>query len=387
MERSNIKKYIIISIAIMFVISMFYQFGRNGSRDETASVANMTTGTAAAICRISGFASEVVIQPWNNETIAIARSLKDQGQIDYINTDGTKGFLILSQKSNISMVRNAYLEQDVSILAQASCLISGLVNFTFANGTKSQQAPGIIRMYLDPFSQVGEEINVDLVADISESGIEHMIADPVARTEQGKVDSIVQCIDYYLVVASIDWENRSINVTEISKELGINETSLQYNRNDAVLFSPPLNGTQLEEIRNLIDSQTISYVTQIASTGMTSNSTDKQEIIGLLSTYGIEPTFQQSQLNIYTDSKERLDNVLSYAASKGSVISTQKRCTLTMKNIALANGREVYLPYGVRTLQYYVPVDTIPENGTATVTLNLETVGRVAKSAEFVKME
>ena len=387
MAKFNMKQYLIIFITLMFVISMFYQFGKTGNENEIPAQANTTAGTAFATCRISAFASEVIVQPWNNQTMEIAKDLKAQGHLDYINTDGTKGFLILSQRSDLNEVRNAYIDSDATVLAQASCLISGMVNFTFANGTKSPQAPGVIRMYLDPFSQVGDEIDVDLIADIRESEIAYMVADPVSRTETASANATVQCTDYYAVVGAIDWENRGLNIAEASEAIGINESSIQYTRNDAVLFLPELNQTQINEIQDKMGAGEIDYITQIVAAGMLANSTDKQKIVDLISEYGIEPTFQKSQINVYVNSSEMLDAAKEYIGQNGELLSTQKGCLISLENTASAGSKQIYIPSDIRGIQYYVPVDSIPDDGNAIVAVSVETIGRIAQSLEFIGMQ
>ena len=386
MEKGDMKKYIIIFIAVMFVISMFYNFRRAGT-GTTAIEKNTTTGMATASCKISAFGSEVIVQPWNNQTIAIAKELKDAGYLDYINTDGKKGFLILSSKSNITRVRYAYLDTDATVLVQTSCLVNGLVNFTMANGSKSQQAPGVLRMYLDPFSQIGDEIDVDLTADMSNFEIQSVISTPIARSGQGTANAAMQCFDYYVIVGSIDWENKDLNFSEISSLLNISESNINYTRSDIVVFDRQLNQAELEEIKKDINSSGMGYVAQVIKQGMLANTTEKRAIADLLSKYGINGSFQPSEIVVYADSKEKFNGAVEYFQTKGRIVSEQKACAMKTAMLATLNGTEVYIPSGMRTIEYYVPMERIPKNDSATIIVNLETIGRIASSVQFVNVQ
>jgi len=386
MKQGELKKYIIIFIAIMFVISMFYSF-KNTTIQTNEPTANTTTGTAVATCRISAFGSEVIVQPWDNQTIAIAKGLKDGGYLDYINTDGKKGFLILSSKSNLTDVRYAYLATDATVLVQASCLVNGLVNFTMANGSSSQQAPGVLRMYLDPFSQVGDEIDIDMTADIDESGIQSMVANPVPRTGQGTTDAAMQCFDYYVVVGGVSWENKDLNLTEVSSLLNISESNINYSRNDIIVFNKQLNQTQLEEMRADINSSGMTYITQVIDQGMLANTTEKQAIVDLLGKYGVNGSFQPSEIVIYADTKEKFNSAVEYFQAKGTIVSEQKACTMKTAMFATLNGTEMYIPSDLRKVEYYVPIERISKNDTATIIVNLETTGRIVSSLTFVNVQ
>ncbi|MEM3654692.1 MAG: hypothetical protein QXO60_02050, partial [Candidatus Micrarchaeia archaeon] len=63
MERKEMIRYIVAFIALMFIISMFYNFTRTPTIREIVS--NISQGKAAATCKIAGYGNEIIIQPWN----------------------------------------------------------------------------------------------------------------------------------------------------------------------------------------------------------------------------------------------------------------------------------------------------------------------------------
>lgn len=378
MERKEMIQYIVAFIAIMFVISMFYNFTRTPA--STNKVINISTGTATTKCKILGYGTEAIIQPWNNRTTEIAKELKNNGTIDYINILGNKGVLVFSSKSNIQDIRNAYINENVDVLAQASCNVNGMVEFSLENGSVSKQAPGNIRIYLDPFSQVGEEIDVDLIAQISDSGIEYMSAQPFTRTADGSATAKLKCYDIYALVGNIKWENRNLNLSEL-KEIGINESNINYTKNDAVMFSRELNETERKEIEMKLNESRNNAT--VFSKGLITNSQDKEALTNILLASNITPSFPDSYLIVFTYGEKRPE-IEDYIHNHGDLTKIQKGCDIILDTIGMRkDGKPVYIKESLRKLNYYLDQDRINENETVGINVRYELIGMVVESVEF----
>lgn len=369
-------KYLVAFIAFMFVLSMFYNFSR--APQTTTQEVNLSRGSASATCKIAGYGTEVFIQPWTNKTAEIAKKLKEEGYLDYINVKGDTGVLVFSAKSNIDKIREAYLDEDVEVYSQSACVVNGFVNFTLENGSTVQQAPGSLRIYLDPFNRIGEEIDVDLVADISQNGIETMYANPYSRSDQGQVNASFICSDNYNILGSINWENRELNLSE----LNISTDSINYTKNDAVLFSRELNQSEIDEIKQYLNSSNISSI-QIYPKGLIVSTANKELVENIMNNYNVNLSFGKSQIMVMAD-KDSRDRIEEYINSKGSVYKVQKGCEIKTENIGKrADGTPIFIPATLRTMLYYVNIDEIPQDK-ALIVVNLELIGMIATSVEFV---
>ncbi len=381
MERKEMVRYIVAFIALMFIISMFYNFTRTPTSHETVS--NISQGKGTATCKIAGYGTEIIIQPWNENTQKVARELKDAGYIDYMNAVGNKGVLVYSSKSNMEKIRNAYINEDVEVLAQSSCTINGLVSFYLQNGSESKQAPGNIRLYLDPFSKVGEEIDVDLVAYISDKGIESISAEPITRTAGGVVNASFACYDLYAIVGKIRWEDRNLNTSEIIA-LGINSSDINYTKNDAVTFSRDLNQTEINEFNAKLNETGINAT--VYAKGIITESLDRQKIESIASGYNVSLVFPDSYLILFSEDANR-DKVEEFIAKHGSVFKIQKGCVLIAEKIGeRSDGAPVYIPEKLRQMRYYIDLDRIPESNIGEVNVRFELLGMAAEYMEFVSV-
>ncbi|MEM4589787.1 MAG: hypothetical protein QXK21_00775 [Candidatus Micrarchaeia archaeon] len=381
MERKEMVRYIVVFIALMFIISMFYNFTRTPTSHETIS--NISQGKATATCKIAGYGNEIIIQPWNENTQKIASELKNAGYIDYINIVGNKGVLVYSSKLNIEKIRNAYINEDVDILAQSSCTINGLVSFYLQNGSETKQAPGNIRLYLDPFSRVGEEIDVDLVAYISDKGIESISAEPITRTADGIVTASFACYDLYAIVGKIRWEDRNLNMDEII-ELGINSSDINYTKNDAITFNRDLNQTEINEFNSKLNEKGINAT--VYTKGIITDSFDRQKIESIASDYNLSLTFSDSYLILFSNNANK-NKVEEFINKHGSVFKVQKACLLITEKIGeRSDGTPIYIPEKLRRMQYYIDLNSIPENNTGNLNVKFELMGMTAQYMEFVSV-
>jgi len=384
MDRSDLLKLLVVFIAVIFVLSMFSQFGKgNISGTTTGNLTSTTIGIGSARCRIVAFSSEMTVDPWTNTTAAIAESLKAQKKIDYMNIIGKRGILILPSGGNISEVRAAFADISASTTTDASCSVTGLVNFTLQNGTAQPQAPGSVRLSLDPFSQVGDELNLDITADIGDAGITNMKVATVPDVTESATTASFECSSDYHVEANIAWESRELNMSAIASDLNVSTNAINYRKNDVVTFSRLLNDSEVESIK----AKNLSYVYTVLMPGLQANTTDKSLITSLLSEYSnVTPVFQPSPITIDVGSELAMVDVMNLLNSKGGqVISTQRGCTLIITKIMEVNGKQMLVSSDARKMDYFLNTADVPDGtGNLSIFGNASYVGRIVTSFDMI---
>lgn len=385
MDRSDLIKLLVTFIAVIFVLSMFSQFGKGGTLGTGGTINGTTTviGRGFAMCKIAALSTEITITPWTNETAAIADSLKAQNKIDYTNVIGNRGVLILPNGANISDVRAAFADIGSSITADASCSVVGIVNFTLQNGSIQPQAPGSIEMSLDPFSRVGDKLNLDITADIGDAGITNMKVTTIPDTTEITVNASAECSDVYHIEGLINWENRELNTSAMISGLNISTNNINYTKNDIVTFSRPLNSSELD----IIKAKNASYVYNLLPQGLQTNTTDKSMISSLLSGYdNVTPTFQPSPITIDVDSASAMTDAVGLISSSGGTVTSQQRgCTLTIAKMMDVNGEEMLVSPSVRQMNYFMDIADVPGgNGNLNISGTASYVGRVITKFDLI---
>ena len=371
MEKSDLLKLLVVFIAVIFVLSMFSQFGKDNMSGTTAS--NLTStmiGTGSTRCRIVAFSSEMAVDPWTNATAAIAESLKTQKKINYMNIIGKRGILILPSGSNISEVRAAFADSGSSITTDASCSVTGLVNFTLQNGTTQPQAPGSIRLSLDPFSQVGDELNLDITVDIGETGITNMIANPVPDTEESATTASYECSDNYMVDGAVDWNKRNLNISSVASELNISGNAISYTRNDTVGFSRQLTDEEVAQINS-------SILVEIM---------DKQVIQVFTDKFGnVTPIFSHSIIMIVSKDTESFNKAIEFISSVGTAVTKQRGCTLTIPSTIDVKGKQMMVSSNARQMDYFMDIIDVPDGaGNLSVFGNTDYIGRIVTNFDMI---
>ena len=371
MERSDLLKLLVVFIAVIFVLSMFSQFGKgNRSGTTTDNLTSTMIGTGSTRCRIVAFSSEMAVDPWTNATAAIAESLKAQKKVSYMNIIGKRGILILPSGGNISEVRAAFADSGSSTTTDASCSVTGLVNFTFQNGTTQPQAPGSIRLSLDPFSQVGDELNLDITADISETGITNMKANPVPDIEESATAVSYECSDNYMVNGAINWNMRNLNISSVASELNIPANSISYTRNDTVGFSRQLTDDEVAQINSSILAEMM----------------DEQVIRVFTDKFGnVTPMFSHSIITIASKDNESFDKAVDFISPIGTVITKQRGCTLTIPSTMEVKGKLMLVSSNARQIDYFMDTIDVPDGtGNLSVFGDASYIGRIVMNFDMI---
>jgi hypothetical protein len=378
MERNTMYKYAILFIVFMFILSMFYNFTRTPHTTETNQ--NLTTGTASTYCKIIGFNPEVIIYPWNNQTAEIAKQLKDEGLVDYINIKGTNGILILQSSKDIKTVRMRFIDTQATVLSQALCSINELIAFKLSNGSESKQAPGNIKIYLDPYSEPGDEVNIDITAVISDKGIESMQAEPFTKTESGIINATFKCSQEYKITALIDWEKRALDIMNVSKVINASQDKIKYQQNDALVFSRELNENEIKEIKDYLSSALNDTKTEVYPKGMITNMKDKQAISSMLEKYNVSVQFQPSVLIIETDGSNS-DLASEFIKENGQIARIEQKCSVNPERFGITdNGKKVLIPSSIPSINGYVDLRNVPKNESGEIKVSFELIGSVADS-------
>ncbi|VVB73761.1 Uncharacterised protein [uncultured archaeon] len=371
MDRSDLLKLLVVFIAVIFVLSMFSQFGKgNQSGTTTGNTTATVIGMGTAKCKIVAFSAEMTIDPWTNGTAAIAESLKAQKKIDYVNLVGKRGVLILPSGGNISDVRAAFMDIGASATADASCSVTEVVNFTLQNGTTQPHAPGSVRLSLDPFSRVGDELSLDITADISDTGITNMKATAVPDVEESATTAAVECSDNYMVDGAISWGNRSLNISSIASELNISPSSISYTRNDTVGFSRTLTSEEIAELN-------ASILTDIMDETVIRVFTDK---------FGnVTPTFPYSPITVGSKDNASFSKAIEFISSKGAVITELRGCTLTIDKTMEVNGKQMLVSSGARQMDYFLNAADVPGgSGNLSIFGNASHIGRIVTGFDMI---
>jgi len=383
MERSDLLKLLVVFIAVIFVLSMFSQFGRSQSSGSQSGQENTTLGTGSGTCRIVAFSTELLVKPWNNDTAAVADELKAEKKVQYTNVFGSGGVVILPAGANISEVRAAFADLDSNVVADASCNVNGVVNFTLQNGTTIPQAPGSVRLSLDPYSQIGDELYLDITADISESGITNMRATPVSLIEESATNATADCGNDYQIGGTIAWDKRDINISAIASELNISEQAITYSKNDVVTFSRMLNNSEVEGIK----AKNLSYIYNVLIPGLQANTTDEgliTAVTGGLS--NVTPTFQPSPITIDLNGNSSMAAAADIITSNGGTVRSRLRgCTLTIDRIMGVNGMNMLVSSDTRRLDYLIDIADVPQdNQSMGIFGNASYVGRIVTSFDMI---
>ena len=367
----------------MFILSMFYNFARTPS--ETQVDINLTTGTASTTCKIIGFNPEIIIYPWNNQTSEIAKELKNEGLIEYVNVKGNNGIIILKSNKDIKTVRMRFIDNQVTVLSQALCSINEILTFKLNNGSESKQAPGNIRIYLDPYNEPAEEVNVDLTAIISERGIESIQAETFTKTEIGKVNATFNCSNEYKITGSIEWEKRNIDIKNLTKEIKISQNNIKYQQNDALIFDRELDKDEIKEIKEYLNTVFNDTETDVYSKGMITKMTNKQDISSILEKYNISVQFQPSFI-IFEVNESNFDLTYEFIKENGQIARIEQKCTINPQRFGIIeSGKEVLIPASVSSLDEYIDLKNLPENYIGEIKVNFELIGSVVDSLSLLK--
>jgi hypothetical protein len=371
MDRSDLLKLLVVFIAVIFVLSMFSQFGKgNQAGTTTGNQTSTIIGTGSARCRIVAFSTEMAVDPWTNETAAIAESLKAQKKIDYMNIIGKRGVLILPNGGNISEVRAAFADVSATTTTDASCSITGIVNFTLQNGTTQQQAPGSVRLSLDPFSQVGDELNLDITADISDAGITNMKATTVPDVEESATTASAECSDNYMVNGAVNWSRRNLNVSLVASELNISASAISYTKNDTVGFSRQLTSDEIAQLN-------ASILAEVMDEAVIRVFTDK---------FGnVTPTFSHSSIAIVLKDNSSLNKTVDFISSVGTVLTELRGCTLTIPSMMEVKGEPMLVLSGARQMDYFLNAAEVPNpTGSLNIYGNASYVGRIVTGFDMI---
>ena len=373
----------IFFIVFMFILSMFYNFARTPS--ETQVDINLTTGTASTTCKIIGFNPEIIIYPWNNQTSEIAKELKNEGLIEYVNVKGNNGIIILKSNKDIKTVRMRFIDNQVTVLSQALCSINEILTFKLNNGSESKQAPGNIRIYLDPYNEPAEEVNVDLTAIISERGIESIQAETFTKTEIGKVNATFNCSNEYKITGSIEWEKRNIDIKNLTKEIKISQNNIKYQQNDALIFDRELDKDEIKEIKEYLNTVFNDTETDVYSKGMITKMTNKQDISSILEKYNISVQFQPSFI-IFEVNESNFDLTYEFIKENGQIARIEQKCTINPQRFGIIeSGKEVLIPASISSLDEYIDLKNLPENYIGEIKVNFELIGSVVDSLSLLK--
>jgi len=354
----------------MFLLSIFSYFGRGGGGTNTGTATNTSqtaveTGVALAKGQITSYGEEIVVQPWTSEMNAVFNKLKSNGQAEYINAAGGQGVIILSKGTNVTAVRNELLKYPVDVSATATVTVNGNVNFTLKSGAQKQLFVSTDRILIDPITPVGTELQLDILADISDAGILRTRTTVKTTQKEISLEGTVKCSDDYKLDGFVGWEKRDVNLTKLQQDLNITNGSVFYTLADVVDFSRTLNETEFAAVKNLNALIVLKAVPEgiLVPPNLVIKEIVEQSLEPALSNItNVTLKYPPSAISLAVSGNGTYDLAKQKLAELSFTnISMQQGCTIDIGSVVTIEGQNYVVGSSQRQLNYFLSQSNIKD--------------------------
>lgn len=375
MKRNDTLKIAVGVIVILFVIQMFSWFGtaQQGTQEESKNKTILTaSGTIKGV--IQSYSRELTVEPWGNLSDAV-KQLQSEGKIEYVNVLGSRGVVFLTKGTDISEIRSVIVAQaNVSVFADATVVFDNVVNLTLQNGTVETFSLVQMRVSLDPITPPGDELYFDINADVTETTLMNVVANPIPVESIFTASGSMECTNEYGLTGYVKWDNRELNTSEIVDVLNISATFVKYAPDNAVKFIKEMNETELASI----NEKNLSYISNLQSMGFVTNMTDSNAITNDLAFLGYPLLFPPSQLSAVFGSTD-LNATLSTLDQLGKVqdVTAFRKCNIAITNVT-SNDDKPYaiFPQKEKVVQFVSPEKASDTPVNVTALIKVKRIGR-----------
>ena len=358
MDKSIVIKIFVVLVAIFFVVGMFTYFEREDIKNKAQQTGTNQTETysaaeAVAKGKLQSFENIIYISPWNESYRTAIEALKSEKQIDYINLADNIGVVTLAPKANLSYIREKLEDLDSDIFADATVIFDDQVNFTFLNGTTKLMSVGSTTAKLDPSTPVGDLIDANILADLSQRNIKN-----IRITLKPKITNITQevelnCSDSYEFSGEVSWTNRNINVSKYAVLLNISEDAIDYQKYDYVFLPGNLNSTEMETLKD----KNLSFLNFVLEDRIAVNTTNKDEVETALSYLMTNATakfvYQNSLINATFKANESdAPSILTELNSSIENLTVKRNCETSLRQVIMGGNKYFVEKRGMKAEQY-----------------------------------
>jgi hypothetical protein len=375
MKQRDAFKIAVGVIVLIFFIQMFSWFGtaRQGTQEESKNKTILTaSGTIKGV--VQSYSRELTVEPWGNLSDAV-KQLQSEGKIEYVNVLGSRGVVFLTKGTDISEIRSAIVARaNVSVFADATVVFDKVVNLTLQNGTVETFSLVQMRVSLDPITQPGDELYFDIIADVTETTLVNVIANPIPVESIFTASGSMECTNEYGLTGYVKWDNRELNTSEVADALNISAALVKYSPDNAVKFIKAMNETELASI----SEKNLSYISNLQSVGFVTNLTDSDAITNDLAFLGYPLAFSPSQLSVVFGSTD-LNATLNSLDALGKLqdITAFRKCNIIITNVT-SNDDKPYaiFPQKGSVVQFVSPEKASDTPINVTALIKVKRIGR-----------
>jgi len=285
MKKEDIIKIIVVLVALGFLTDQFY-FGQafrqspsGGPVGENVTGTVLFNGTIRTYDPVLGFSA--------NASQSVIAQLRSYPGVKDVKVQPDSILVETETRDDVYPIAVFLRQNNVTAYSMANIAIPPTLELDLSNGTMNVSAMnGIVRVEAEPLVDADNEVTVYMVA-IAQGG--QLVAYHSARIMMNKVtlhaNVTVDALNHKLYTYSIPWESRN----------SVDASSGTYAKMDTILFSSPLNVSQIVAKRSL------PYVVYIdANTAQVSPELDNSTQV-MADFEGIDVVFPQSTLTILTN--------------------------------------------------------------------------------------
>ncbi len=345
MDRKQIAGIVVVIVSLLLVTESFY-FG--GAGIFSGSTSGPKPGTnVSGIAEFNGTIrtyNPLIIIPLNTSTDVISQ-LKARSDVRAVRNDTQYYLIDTDTRDDVYPIAQFLRTLNVTGYSIANVAASDVIPFTTPLGIVNATVPsGVVQVVTEPLVDSDTEVEVSMVAVVQDGQVIDIRSAAIKTQDLNlQLQAKVASLDHKTYSYVIPWENRTgLNLS--------NFTSYDFNKLDSIIFTTPLNVSQV------IVKKQFSYITYIG--------TDSAQV---------DPSFSNASL------------VAENFADVGYTLPSSSLTILTNDTPELPFNSTVSYSYDLELLQdqtqykfptgsFFVETDhELPVNGT--ITLNISAVG------------